>query len=282
MAINYGTKFTITTGDNFLPTKHAKDLLVARENALVFGKWSTRYDVVGAKVLKIPNLANLAAAGTIDANGDLSDVTPGTDSVITLNLDKKNGYILNIPFDLELQSQYNLVSAWSKKAGYGLGNNVDTTLAALESSSSLTPLGDTGSDVTYNRVLKAREQADLNNWPADERYLVLYPTQTTPLLDTDKITNFSGVPYSKSDSPLLTGEIAQIAGFRVAQSLNVVNLSPGRSNLAFHKEAIALGMLRDVVIREFAETIFARRIGASMYWGSVAQRTDHILRVLSR
>src|SRR3990167_6630939 len=131
MAINLGTKFTITTQDLMLQSKWSKDFQLAREKRLVFGKLVRRYDVSNCDELIIPKVSNLADPAAITADGDLSDVTPDTEGAVTLLLDKKFGYILNFPDEVSLKTQYEWMKAYTEKAAFGCANKVDSDLAAL-------------------------------------------------------------------------------------------------------------------------------------------------------
>ena len=278
MPVVYGSQFTITTGDVFLQEKWSKELTIAREAALVMGKWVKRFDVDNADILNIPNLANLAAAGTIDAHGDLADVTPTTDTNVQLLLNQRIGYILNIPDELSLKSQYDLVSEWTKKAGYGIGLAVETNLLGLTTGFSQT-VGDTSSELSALRVLRGVQRLNEANAPKEDRHLVIDPSQVTPLLDTDRFISADKVPYGREDSPILHGEIGMLYGGRTAWSTEVVTSAlggvTGFANLMFHKDAAALGILRDVKSEELARTHFARRIGCSMFYGFIELRDNH-------
>src|SRR3990167_4516944 len=177
MPVVYGRTHNITTDDIFRVEKWSKDITYWRENPLVMGKWVKRFDVeAGTQLINIPNVTRPPEPAAIDANGDMTDTTPATETQVQLLLDQRRGYIVNIPDDLSLQSTYDLAQS-------------NLVAAAVEG---------------------------------------------------------------------------------------------GYGNLAFQREAIAMGILRDVQIKMLAETHFSKRIGISMYYGYIELRDNHGVRVMAK
>lgn len=283
MPVVYGRQHTITTDDVFREEKWSKDVTYWRENNLVMGKWVKRFDVAaGTQLLNIPNLARPAAPSTIDAHGDVSDTTPDTQTQVTLNLDQRIGYIVNLPDDLMLQTTYNLEDIHKKSYGQRLAEAVEANLLGLQDSFSQV-VGNAAADISIPVILKARTLLGRANAPMQDRHLVLEPGQYEVLLDSDKITKHESVAYPVAESPIVKGEIGPIFGFRCAESNLVEAVSEGGfGNLAFQREAIALGILRDVKVEKLARVHFADRMGISMFYGFAELRDNHGVRVLAR
>lgn len=281
MAQIYGVRSNLTTADVFIPEKWSKDVTLAREDALQLGKWCERRNVDSADTLHIPNVANPAAPGAISADGDVDDTTIGTDTDIDLLLDKKFGYILNIPTAVSLQSQYDYAEIQKKKYGFGLGAKVEDDLIDLDATLSF-QLGDLTSDISPTRFLSGVVRMDKSNVPRPERYSLWTPEQMGAMLDTDRFVLASSVGWSRENSPIITGEFGQAYGVLLGSSNRLNANGDGFTNLMFHKEAMVLGILQDIKTEELAKTIFSRRIGLSTFYGVIVKRADHGIRMLSR
>lgn len=285
MPIIFGRQHTITTDDVFRVEKWSKDVTHWRENSLVMGKWVKRFDVgPGTQLIRIPNLTRPPAPGTITANGDVTDTTPDTEGEVVLNLDQRVGYIVNLPDDLMLQTTYNLESEHKESYGKRIGESVEANLLGLQDGfTENAAVGSSAADISIPVILKAWTALRRANAPLTDNHLVVESGQYEALLDTDKVTQYNSVAYPVAQSPIVNGEIGQIFGFRCAAS-NLVEVAAegGYGNLAFQREAIAFGVLRDVKTEMLARVHFADRIGISMFYGFVELRGNHGVRVLSR
>ena len=283
MPVVYGRTHNITTDDIFRVEKWSKDVTYWRENPLVMGKWVKRFDVeAGTQLINIPNVTRPPEPAAIDANGDMTDTTPATETQVQLLLDQRRGYIVNIPDDLSLQSTYDLAQTHKKSYGTRLAEFVEGQLLALQSGFSQR-VGDVNADISIATILNAWTLLRRANAPITDNHLVVEPGQYQVLVDTDKITKVDSVAYPMAESPIVTGEIGQIFGFRVAHSnLVAAAVEGGYGNLAFQREAIAMGILRDVQIKMLAETHFSKRIGISMYYGYIELRDNHGVRVMAK
>ena len=132
-------------------------------------------------------------------------------------------------------------------------------------------------------MLKAWTLLRRANAPMTDNHLVIEPGQYEVLLDTDKLTKVDSVSYPMAESPIVKGEIGQIFGFRCAAS-NLVETAAegGYGNLAFQREAIALGILKEISTEMLARTHFSTRIGLKHFYGFIELRDNHGVRVLAR
>ena len=282
MPIIFGRLHDITSDNVYRLNKWSKDVTFWRDNFVAMSKWVKRYESVGASVLNIPNLSRPSAPDTITANGDVVDTSLSVETSVTLNLDTRVGYKLNLPDDLDLQSAYDLASEYKKSYGMRLGESVESNLLGLQSGLSQT-VGDPVADISLPIILQAWKFLSKANAPMEDRHLMIIPGQYEVLLDTDKITKVDSVAYPVNESPIVKGEIGQIFGFRCASSnLIAAATEGGFGNIAFQREAFVLGILRDVKVEEFARTQFSRSIGLSMYYGYTELRDNHGVRILSR
>lgn len=113
---------TTTTAAVFLPTLWSVETLRAAENALVAAGLVKRYDALvkaRGQAIKIPNISNLSA----NAKSANTDVTTQaiTESTVTLNIDKWYESSFEVEDMVAVQSNYDLRSEYSEKAGLNIG-----------------------------------------------------------------------------------------------------------------------------------------------------------------
>lgn len=281
MAINYGTKFTDTTNANWQVTKWSKDLTIARERNLVLPKLVTMEDVDECEALKIPAASNLADPGDLDDQGDLSDVTPSTEGVKTLDLDQKKGYKLNFPDFLSLTTKYRLKDIYTKKAEYGIRKVMEVKVANHWNSAD-NSIGDNTSFITYPLILRAAKILNQSDVPSDDRNLSVSPGDYEALLQEGILVEAQSVAWSREDSPILTGRIKMIDGIGIVWSNAIVSAGGDRKNMLMHKSAIRFAKLRDVRVEKLARTHAADSYLITAFYGSVVERTDHMVTLISK
>ena len=283
----FGRSHNVTTDDVYRVEKWAPDITMFRESNLVMGKWVQRFDAVGGDVLNLPQMVKPPAPGTITANGDVTDTTPTTETNVSITVNTPEGYIINIPDQLSLQSKYDLVTARKKAYGYRMGERLESVLLALVNSLAAgQDVGDVNSGISIARILTCWKRFRLVDVPTMDNHLVFAPGQYEILLDTEKLTKVDSIAYPKGESPFITAEIGQIFGFRCAWSNQVaastVAAVTGLGNIAFQREALVLATNQTVKVEPLARTLFSQRIGISMHYGTGINRGDHALRVLSK
>src|SRR5258708_4385964 len=133
---------TTTTAAVFLPTLWSVETLRAAENALVAAGLVKRYDaLVKAKgqAIKIPNISNL----TVTAKTANNDVTTQaiTESSVTLNVNTWYESSFEIEDMVAVQSNYDLRSEYSEKAGYAIAKQVNSDLLVLYTGFTTTDVG---------------------------------------------------------------------------------------------------------------------------------------------
>lgn len=281
MAIVYGTRFNITTNDKWIPEIWAKQLIVARESKMVMGKLVKRYDVDNTDTLHIPLLSNLAAPEALGADGDVADVTPSTEDEVQIAINQKPAYILNIPEELSLKAQYDLLKDYTEKAGYGIALSIEQNLLGLYSGLTTNVVGDNLSDISDIRILRAIQKLDEARVPFEDRHFVMSPSQKVAMLSIDKFVRADAVPFMKGDSPIVTGQFGDVYGVKTYVSPEVILLAGERKNLMFHREAFGLAMLSDIQTKELASPHFARRVGCRAHYGFAELRDDHAVLVKS-
>ena len=179
---------TITTAAVFLPTVWSVETLRAAESALVAAGLVKRYDaLVKAKgqTIKIPNISNLSA-NVKTANADVTTQTV-TESAITLNVDKWYESSFEIEDMVTVQSNYDLRSEYSEKAGYAIASQVDTDVLGLYTGLTTTDVGTYGVDASDATYVAAQLALELNNVPADNNAFIMYPTLQAAVMKIDNL-----------------------------------------------------------------------------------------------
>lgn len=242
---------TNTTSANFIPEVWSPEVLRATEAALVMAPLVKRFDslVTGkGDTIHVPNLSNLSANDKSASTQVTLQSPTETEVQILINKHKETSFLVE---DLtKVQSQYDLMSEYTTKAGYAIAKQVDTDLLGEYTNLTTTDVGTYGIDITDAVLLQALETLDLNNVPFEDRYLVVYPTQKTKLLSIDKFVkaDFMG-EYQKPtmvrkgpNSRFLWGDIYGVPVYYTTQVVQTAGTPTQAHNILFHKEAFALAM----------------------------------------
>ena len=254
------TQMTITTGDVFIPEVWSRETQKATEAALVLANLVKRFDdelTDGGDLLRVPQVSNLTANAKA-ANTQVTLNAP-TESQFTMNINRHFETSYLVEDRLKAQSKYNLLTEYSGKAGYSIGQRIDSDVAGLYSSLSQT-VGNATTQITDTNLTRGIQYLDDANAPQPDRYFVIKPAGLAQLRRISKFAEWNGLgvtPNPANGAGGLAnrgGAIRQIGpnGFvgvlyniEVYMSTNLVEES-GTSdtvhNLLFHKEAFALGM----------------------------------------
>src|SRR3990167_1539086 len=178
---------TVTTAAVFLPTIWSIETLRAAENALVGAGLVKRYDaLVQAKgqAIKIPQISNLSVtAKTADADVTTQTVT---ESSVTLTINKWYESSFEIEDIVAVQSNYDLRSEYSEKAGYAIAKQIDTDVLGLYTGFTTTDVGTYGTDAGDATYVAALLAVNLNDVPQDNRAIVIHPNQLAAIMKIDK------------------------------------------------------------------------------------------------
>ena len=242
---------TITTGAVFIPEVWSPEVLRATENALVMAPLVKRFDTLVTQrgdTIHIPNLSNLTATAK-SANVQVALQAP-TESDTTISLTSWFESSFLVEDMLKTQSNYDLMSEYTSKAGESIARRVDTDLLGQYTSFTNTDVGVYGTDITDPVVLAAAEALDLANAPMDNRAFVIYPTQKTALAKIDKFVkaDYMGQYQSPTvvrtgpNSRFMWGDIYGVPTYYTLQVTTTAGTPTQYHNIMFHKEAIALAL----------------------------------------
>lgn len=250
---------TITTGDVFLPEVWSKETQRATEAALVLANLVKRFDADVADagdLLHVPKISNLTAnAKAANTQVTLNAPTEG-EFTMSINRHFETSYL--IEDRLKAQSKYNLLEAYSGKAGYSIAQKIDSDLAGLYSGLSQT-VGNSTTDITDANIVRAIQYLDDADAPQTDRFMVIKPAGLAHIRLIDKFSRFDSLGIAPSvvvNGGLANGNsivkrigpngfVGTIYNLEVYMSTNLTEES-GTSdivhNLVFHKEAFALGV----------------------------------------
>ena len=149
----------------------------------------------------------------------------------------------------KVQSKYDLMGEYTKKAGYAIAKAVDSSIAGLYSGLSQY-VGDGSTDITDANIIRAIQYLDEADAPESDRYFVINPAAKADLMALDKFVLRTGPGWSSDNSPILHGAKengfwGDIYGVKVFVSTNLVTSAGTPTvvhNLLFQKEAFGLAI----------------------------------------
>lgn len=244
-------QMTTTTGDKFIPEVWSMEVLRATEDALVMAPLVKRYDsLVGSRgdTIHIPNLSNLSANDK-SANTEVTlQAITETETQIDIDNHKEASFL--VEDILKVQSNYDLMSEYTSKAGYAIAEQVDSDILALYTGFTNTDVGTYGTDVTNPVVLQAIEALDLANAPLEDRAFVFDPRQKTAIAQIDQFVRADYLGQYQTEKPakvgpqsrFLWGELWGIPAYYTNQVPTTAGTPTQYHNILFHKEALALAL----------------------------------------
>jgi hypothetical protein len=234
----------VTAAGPFIPEIWSQKVLSAVEENLVMAHL-VRRDFEGeilrhGDTVNVPTLSNLTV-GSKAADTDV-EYAAVAESSVPIAIDKHKYVAFVVEDIVQVQSNVDLIGAYTGKAGYALAHRIDTDLLGLYSGLSQSidepATGEDWSDV----ILEGIALLDEAGAPETDRHLVIRPGLKSELLKLDKFIAYGGVPGQPG--PMRTGRIGELYGCQVWVTAQV----PGSGsptvyhNLLFQKEAFALAI----------------------------------------
>lgn len=244
------TSLTTTTSANFIPEIWSAEIIRAVESNLVLADKVKRYDgdvKSFGDTIHVPNLSNLSANAKV-AGATVTAQAP-TENKIDIAIDQHYESSFYVEDIVKVQSKYDLMSEYTKKAGYAMAKQIDTSIAGLYSG--LTQyVGDGSTDITDANLVAAIELLDNADAPESDRFFVIKPSGKAALMLIDKFVLRTGPGWSVGDSPILHGAKengfwGDLYGVKVYVSTNLVTSAGTPTvvhSLLFQREAFGLAM----------------------------------------
>jgi hypothetical protein len=198
--------------------------------------------------IHIPHISNLAANDKTQTSEVTLQTVTETETPIAISEWKEVSF--EIEDIVKVQSQYDLRSEYTAKAGYAIAQAVDTDLLSLYASLTSTDVGTYGVDVTDPVIVAALQKLDEQDTPLEDRYFIIAPSQKAAIMKLDKFVkaDFLGqydqpTPVKRGpNSRYLWGDIYGVPTYYTNQ-VPVTAATPTQThNILFHKEAFALAM----------------------------------------
>lgn len=242
---------TTTTGAVFLPEVWSAETLRAAESAIVMAKLVKRYDSMvkdRGDTLHIPNISNLSANTKTQGSEVTTQAVTETETEISIS----NWYETSFEIEdiVKVQSNYDLRSEYTSKAGYAISAQVDSDLLGLYSSLTSTDVGTYGVDVTDATIVAGIQVLDEANAPLEDRAFVIKPSQKAAIMKLDKFVKADYLGQYDMPTPVkkgpnnryLWGDIYGVPTYYTNQVTTTAGTPTQTHNVLFHKEAFALAM----------------------------------------
>jgi len=243
--------FTTTTSAVFIPEVWSVETQRAAERALVLAPLVKRYDSLVKQrgdTIHIPKVSNLSANDKIQ-NSEVTLQTV-TETEVPIAIDQWKEVSFEIEDIVKVQSQYDLRSEYTAKAGYAIAQAVDTDLFALYASLTNADVGTYAVDITDPVIVAALQKLDEADAPLEDRFLVIAPSQKAAIMKTDKFVKADYLGQYDMPTPVkrgpnnryLWGDIYGIPTYYTNQVPVTAGTPVQTHNILFHKEAFALAM----------------------------------------
>jgi N4-gp56 family major capsid protein len=197
----------------------------------------SEFAVDGVDEIEFPKMSNFAVTKKVSGTAvDAAALTWGTDKLL---LDQHAVVQWLVEKKANKQSAVNLESASLLNAANAHAKQVDVDIhaAMIADVSAAGPdhiIAFAGASFGRADIVKAMELLDIQEFPAEQRYLLVHPTEHATLLN---ITDFVDANRYGSREAIMNGEIGQLFGMKVLKS---TVCTAGRP-LVYQAEAAVLG-----------------------------------------
>ncbi len=262
---------TVTTAANFIPEIWSKEVISAAEENLVLANLVWRFDAdvsAAGDTIHVPNLSNFTANDKVA--GASTSPQANTESKVDISIDSHKEITFLLEDIVKVQSSYDLMSKFTGKAGYGIAEAVDSSLAALATGLDNNS-GSYNTAITTDTILAGIEYLDLANAPQADRFFAFRPDVKRDLLDIDRYVSMDFV----AQPGVKTGMIGELYGIPTFMSTNMYKTSNNTSNILAHKDAIALAMQESPRTQsEYSLPDLATRVTVDTIYGVKEMRGD--------
>lgn len=253
-----GTIFDTGVTQDFLPELWADLIYKFFDEKLVFKNTVEDYSALvqgGGDTVHIPEIAKMSASSLTDG-AQISYVAPAETNT-QLSIDK-HFYSAKMFTDvLQVQSSYDLISAYAKAMSSALAKQVDSDIAAQLIQVNQGATLATDDQITANEFEAAIAVLGENDidYTSGDVYFVVNPTLYADMLNP---AGTFGAAFVRSDitgfnsenSPALTGVVGRLMGMPVLMSNSLSSGGTNVSGVIYHKSACAMAVQRDIDVKE--------------------------------
>lgn len=249
------SNITVTTAANWIPEVWMEEIRAFREINVVAAQVVKRLPFEGSvgDTIHIPGLDRLT----------VNNVTEGADGTNSVSTEGEfNGQVtrwrqcrVQIPDLSNVQSKYNMRSAYTAACAKAIVEDLDAHILALESGfqggqryeGDNTTLSGAGADFTDAGVRGLIERLDTVNVPFDDRFLIAHPSQKNILLGIARFVEYQSI--GPGNMPIRNGLLGEIYGIPVYFTTNVASIGVNKANVLGQRDAIVLAMQQDVRVQ---------------------------------
>ena len=228
------------------------------EERLVFKNTVEDYSSLvqsGGDTVHIPEIAKMTASSLTDGAA-VSYVAPAETNT-QLSIDKHYYSAKMFTDVLQVQSTYDLISAYTKAMGYALAKQVDSDIAAA-----LITVNQGATLTTDDQITAAEFEAAIANlgendidYTSGDVYFAVNPTLYADMLNPAGTFGASFVRaditgFNSANSPALTGVVGRLMGMPVLMSNSLSAGGTNVSGVIYHKSACAVAVQRDIEIKQ--------------------------------
>lgn len=216
---------TTISGDKFIPEIWADETRKALEAELRVTDTIKKFNHAKERgdTIHVPDISDLTA-NDMSQTGEVTTQTI-TESELTITIDKWKEASFKIADILKAQSQYDLRSEYTSKAGYAIAKQTEIDVIEMmlgatgtaldnEFDADGTALTNGGTAITRDGILTALQKLDEANVPETDRFILIPPSQKKVILGID---NFISSDYI-SGRPIMSGQVGEMFGARVLVS----------------------------------------------------------------
>jgi hypothetical protein len=257
MATPSGTIFDTGVTQDFIPELWGDLIYKYFEERLVFKNTVEDYSSLvqgSGKIIHIPEIAKMTASSLTDG-AQVSYVAPAeTNTQLTID---KHYYSAKLFTDvLQVQSSYDLISAYGKAMGYALAKQVDSDIAAQ-----LITVNNGATLTTDDQITAAEFEAAIANlgendidYTSGDVFFVVNPTLYADMLNPAGTFGASFVRsditgFNSDNSPALSGVVGRLMGMPVLMSNSLSAGGTNVSGVIYHKSACAMAVQRDIDVK---------------------------------
>lgn len=276
MATPSGTIFDTGVTQDFIPELWGDLIYKYFEERLVFKNTIEDYSSLvqgSGDTIHIPEIAKMTASSLTDG-AQVSYVAPAETNT-QLSIDK-HYYSAKLFTDvLQVQSSYDLISAYGKAMGYALAKQVDSDIAAQ-----LITVNNGATLTTDDQITAAEFEAAIANlgendidYTSGDVFFVVNPTLYADMLNPAGTFGASFVRaditgFNSDNSPALSGIVGKLMGMPVLMSNSLSTGGTNVSGVIYHKSACAMAVQRDIDVKsQYDIDVLGTKIVAHTLYG---------------
>ena len=293
---------TVTTAAVFIPEIWLDEIRRATEANLFAKKVVKHFPMQGKKgdTLHVPDLSNLTTNAKV-ANTQVTLQSP-TETEFTMSIDTHEETSFVVEDIVTAQSQYNLRSEYTQKAGYAIAQKIDTDILAEYANLTASVIGGDGTtawdptaggntgngtdltDLGIRNMMQTLDDADV---PQDNRCIIISPSQKNVIAGIARFSEYINTGKKATvDGGKLLGGAADAWGELYGMPVYVTTQSPQvaatdtttlyRVGMMLHRDALVLAQqIAPRVQGQYKQEYLGHLVTVDTLYGVATFRADH-------